>query len=204
MQEIQQRGSERCIDRCKTVGQLVDTVRALRQYNAELEQQASYDDLTGALRRNHFFELSRHQFNLSLRHQRVLSVLMLDTDHFKTINDTYGHEVGDRQLQRIATICRENLRTSDIFGRYGGEEFAITLPETGQAEACLVAERIRSSVEQFSMDDPEHGAIHCTVSIGLATLSHSHFQFGDLLHDADIQMYLAKQDGRNCVAWCDH
>ena len=196
------RGSKECSDRCDTVGELVDAVKDLRVRNALLQQEASHDDLTDTLRRNQFFELSERQFNLAHRHQRALSLLLLDADHFKSINDNYGHATGDEFLQRIADICRENLRTSDIFGRYGGEEFAITLPETALADGYIVAERIRRSIAGFTIDSNEHGPLNCTVSIGVATHSMAHRGFAELLHDADTAMLQAKQLGRNCVASC--
>ncbi len=201
MQEhLHNKDGEQCRDRCGTVDELINAVKELRVRNAILEQQANHDDLTETLRRNQFFELSERQFSLARRHQRPLCVLLLDADHFKSINDNYGHAIGDEVLQSIAGICRRNLRTSDIFGRYGGEEFAITLPETGLAEAAIVAERIRRSIEGFSISPTGHGPVNCTVSIGVAAHAPMHNTFAELLEDADARMLEAKRQGRNCIA----
>ena len=201
MQQLIERGSDECRDRCEAVTQLVDAVKDLRVRNALLEQQASHDDLTESLRRNQFFELSHRQHSLALRHRRPLSVLLLDADNFKTITDTYGHSAGDEVLQSIADICRNNLRSSDIFGRYGGEEFAITLPETALSEATIVAERIRHSVAETIHHRSEAGAIRCTVSLGVAALDLDSRQgFAELLQCADEQLLRAKEQGRNLVA----
>ena len=196
---LHKRGGEQCRERCDTVDELFNVIKELRLRNARLEQQASYDDLTDTLRRNQFFKLSEWQFNLARRHQRALSVLLLDADHFKSINDNYGHATGDEFLQRIADICRANLRTSDILGRYGDEEFAITLPETALADAAIVAERIRSSIAEFTISSTEHGPLNCTVSIGVAAHSMTLRDFSELLHDANAAMLQAKQLGHNCV-----
>jgi diguanylate cyclase (GGDEF)-like protein len=201
MQELVREGTAECRERCETVSELVGAVKDLRVRNALLEQQANHDDLTVSLRRNQFFELSQRQFSLAHRHQRPLSVLLLDADNFKAINDTYGHAIGDEVLQAIADTCRHNLRSSDIFGRYGGEEFAITLPETALAEAAVVAERIRSSIAEYTLHHSEHGPIRCTVSIGVATLDLVIRQgFDQLLQQADEMLLRAKGQGRNFVA----
>lgn len=188
-----------CHQRCEIVGDLVTAVEKLQLHNTLLERKASHDDLTATLRRNHFFELSSRQFNLARRHGRDLSVLLLDADHFKTINDGYGHAVGDEVLQRIAVICQEKLRSSDIFGRYGGEEFCITLPETAVTEACIVAERIRHSIATTPFSCAEGAELHCSVSIGVATQHSAHHDFLELINDADAAMLSAKRQGRNRV-----
>ncbi len=109
----------------------------------ELERQAHIDYLTGINNRRHFMMLANNELRRDKRHHHDLSLLMFDVDHFKAINDQYGHQVGDHVLQKLVTECREHLRTEDIFGRIGGEEFAVLLPETGIEAAIEVAERLR-------------------------------------------------------------
>jgi diguanylate cyclase (GGDEF)-like protein len=184
---------------CTTVEALTHTVRQLEQRYRSLQVEATHDDLTGALRRNHFFDLSRRQFNLALRHRRPLSLLLLDLDHFKRLNDEHGHGFGDAALRRVASLCQESLRETDIFGRYGGEEFAITLPETGQASARIVAERIRQKVTAQGLTTPNGNLLHCSVSIGLTAQHPSHSGLGELIEEADQAMYQAKSEGRNCI-----
>jgi diguanylate cyclase (GGDEF)-like protein len=127
----------------------------------------------------------------------MLSVLMLDIDHFKKINDTYGHPAGDAVIKRLAETCAQALRPSDIVGRYGGEEFIISLPETEEAEAKLVAERLRRSIAATTVATAR-GPIRLTVSIGIAT-SAEDVPLSDMIQRADAALYKAKERGRNRV-----
>jgi diguanylate cyclase (GGDEF)-like protein len=160
-------------------------------------QQALVDPLTGVLNRRSFMELSGREDARARRGGRMLSVLMLDIDHFKKINDTYGHPAGDGVIKRLAETCAQALRPSDIVGRYGGEEFIISLPETEEKEAQLVAERLRRSIADNAVSTVR-GPIRITVSIGLAT-SAEDVPLADIIQRADTALYQAKTGGRNRV-----
>lgn len=124
---------------------------------------------------------------------------MLDIDHFKTVNDTYGHAMGDTTLKTFAQTCQEELRTSDLFGRIGGEEFALLLMETDMGTACTVAERIRGRVEEMELFTKDARPMHITTSIGVAELRLKAETVSDLMIRADQALYNAKNLGRNRV-----
>ncbi len=168
---------------------------------SELERQARTDSLTGIYNRRYFYELATVEFARASRYQRALSVLMLDLDHFKCSNDSYGHSVGDRVLITLARLMRENLRSADIYGRYGGEEFIILMPETDLAHAMRVAERLRCCVEEQSIIDENGGEVVMTVSTGVVDLSlcPTCHNLDVLIDLADRSLYKAKQLGRNRV-----
>lgn len=165
----------------------------------ELEKQlARTDPLTGINNRRYLFELAEHEIEISSRYKQPLSVLMFDIDHFKKFNDTYGHKVGDLILKEVASIARNILRSADIIGRYGGEEFIILLPLTGADQAFALAERIRIAVEKMSVDT-DQGPTSVTLSIGIVErdLGRTRDTIEDLFHRADEAMYRAKGLGRN-------
>jgi diguanylate cyclase (GGDEF)-like protein len=168
------------------------------QLFTEIEALAATDPLTGVLNRRRFFDLGRNEFERARRYDLPLSALMLDVDHFKKFNDTYGHPIGDRLLCVIAERCQQELRQVDTLNRYGGEEFAILLPETGLSKAEVVAERLRQQIAQtaIAFNGERHGA---TISLGAATVDASCTSFEMLLERADQAMYAAKQAGRNRV-----
>jgi diguanylate cyclase (GGDEF)-like protein len=164
-----------------------------------LERRAYTDYLTGLANRRHFLEQAENELARTLRYGRELSILMLDLDHFKQVNDTYGHKVGDLVLKRLSELCRATLRDVDVVGRIGGEEFAVLLPETGTAQAMDTAERLRSSIAAAHVT-PESGLpVHFTVSFGVTTLSEKDTNIDILLNQADQALYRAKRDGRNRV-----
>ena len=164
----------------------------------ELENLATTDGLTRLYNRRHFMERAESEFERSRRYQRELSVLLLDADHFKNVNDTYGHEVGDRVLRVLANACRQCLRQLDVLGRYGGEEFVVLLPETPAALAFEAAERLRSQIQQLRI--PTHGDdVRITVSIGVATATSATESIAALINEADRALYEAKRSGRNHV-----
>lgn len=167
----------------------------------ELIRQAHTDYLTGISGRGYFMEQAELEFASARRYQNPLTLLMLDVDLFKNINDTYGHKAGDVTLQRLAKVCRETLREMDIIGRLGGEEFAILLPHTECEQACEAAERLRQVLAgtRVYLDDNE---LCFTVSIGLAGLDGHHGNIDALIHSADQALYQAKRAGRNqvCIA----
>ena len=124
---------------------------------------------------------------------------MLDVDNFKRVNDTYGHAVGDQVLQQIATIAGLTLRPSDLFGRLGGEEFALLLPETTGTAAVIAADRLRQEIVEHPMKIPGGGTIHVSASFGVAELSASISSLTGWLELADRMLYVAKSSGRNCT-----
>ena len=170
--------------------------------NAEqLEKLATIDSMTGLYNRWHFLALARAEWGRFQRYHRPLAVLMIDIDHFKTVNDRYGHAVGDEALTSVANACLEGKRASDIVGRLGGEEFAIVLPETDLGQARTVADRIcRNIAAQQLRTNGLHFQV--TVSIGFAAATVSMSGFEALLNAADQALYQAKSKGRNCtVSW---
>ncbi len=169
----------------------------LAEYEHRLLIESMTDPLTGLLNRRYFTELSRKEETRSRRHGLAFSVLMLDIDHFKRINDTYGHPVGDLAIKALADICAKALRPHDILARYGGEEFVLTLPHTEPDGANIVAERIRTMVEQLEIAT-EQGKVRFTVSVGISTYKNGK-AFEQVVERADQALYRAKQDGRNRV-----
>lgn len=173
-------------------------LRNAQMYN-EVRNQAQFDGLTKLYNRRHLDvrleeELLRHH-----RYMHELSVLILDLDYFKNINDTYGHEGGDIVLQEVGKMLTESVRTTDFAARYGGEEFAIILPQTSADQALVLAERIRVKIarRRFAMED---NFFNVTASIGIATLPPGAFKpKSDLLREADKALYTAKAKGRNQV-----
>ena len=173
---------------------LVRTAAALREATAQLEKLAATDPLTGIWNRRAFFEAFGIEFRRAQRYRRNLSVLMIDLDNFKLANDLGGHAYGDYVLAATAKLIRENLRESDMVGRYGGEEFAVVLPETDAEHAAPVAEKMRAAIEAFAFRrprSPEHREApdRFTVSVGSAALSPENREDLDsLLSRADIAL----------------
>jgi diguanylate cyclase (GGDEF)-like protein len=159
----------------------------------ELEHLANHDSLTDALTRRHMNEACRAELERCRRHGRSMALLMMDLDHFKTVNDTHGHQAGDRVLINFVAQVRALLRGPDQLGRFGGEEFMALLPETSREEAIHVAERIRELCARAGHDPS------CTVSIGITTNQKDNDSVDTLLARADAAMYRAKAKGRNRV-----
>ncbi|MFZ5426093.1 MAG: PAS domain S-box protein [Thermodesulfobacteriota bacterium] len=170
-----------------------------KQMEQELERLAYSDALTGLANRRHFMELAELELSRAVRYGNRLSILLMDVDHFKSINDTHGHHVGDLALQKLGGLCREKLRNIDTAGRIGGEEFAVLLPQTGGKEAVLTAERLRKAVAKAETPLGEGAFMRFTVSIGVATLGGTSEGIDALLERADKALYKAKRDGRNRV-----
>lgn len=161
---------------------------------------ASVDALTGLSNRGVFNLEIQREFDRARRYRRELSLVMFDIDHFKQFNDTYGHKVGDDVLRHIGRLTLQNCRTNDIPTRYGGEEFAIILPETPMERALIQAERLRKSILAFPMPTGET-AISVTVSVGLGMLEPEMVDPNELIESADRALYRAKESGRNQVCW---
>lgn len=168
----------------------------------ELRRLASTDSLTGALNRRHFMDLAEREQRRALRYQMPLSVFLMDIDLFKNINDTYGHAAGDDILKRLIKICRDTLREPDLVGRFGGEEFAVLLPQTGADGALQVAERLRRAVAATKITTGKK-TMRFTVSIGVASWQPDRGTIQDALSSADKALYAAKADGRNRVVLSD-
>jgi diguanylate cyclase (GGDEF)-like protein len=165
----------------------------------ELEELSTTDFLTGVFNRRYFMEIATTELKRHQRHAKITSILMLDIDHFKDVNDTYGHSVGDQALRHLVKICRDNLREEDIFARYGGEEFCALLPETDASTAKEVAERLRYNIESTPMELDEQ-LLHLSVSIGLSGIdARQETDIEPWLERADQAMYRAKEQGRNRV-----
>jgi diguanylate cyclase (GGDEF)-like protein len=165
----------------------------------EVQRLAITDGLTGTYNRRHFFELAEREMERGRRYGHSVSGIMLDIDHFKQVNDTYGHAIGDQVLRIVAERCSEGIREIDILGRYGGEEFAIILPATGLSGAYSMAERLRRCVADVPALT-ERGDLAVTISLGVASSAEGDEGVTALLNRADAAMYEAKQAGRNRVA----
>lgn len=164
-----------------------------------MEELANKDPLTGCFNRRYFNQVGEMEYHRSVRFRHPLSIIMIDIDHFKNINDQYGHPCGDRIISGIAEICQESIRVIDTFARLGGEEFAVILPETDNEPACDVASRLRQRIEQLSFDLEDKEAIKVTVSLGVASLVQTDDNLSNVISRADDALYHAKKDGRNCV-----
>jgi diguanylate cyclase (GGDEF)-like protein/PAS domain S-box-containing protein len=176
----------------------LNDVSQRKQLEAELLQQANTDGLTGTSNRRHFLNQAEQEIRRSRRFARPMSVLMMDVDHFKKINDNHGHAVGDAVLQSVVKRALESLRQSDFLGRIGGEEFAVILPETDLNAATEAAERLRVHIAERALV-AERAAIPVTTSIGVAQLAATDGTIDDVLHRADTALYRAKHNGRNRV-----
>jgi diguanylate cyclase (GGDEF)-like protein len=174
---------------------LTDLERAKEQLN----YLATIDPLTNTFNRRHFMELSERRIKRTHTTNGHASFLFFDLDHFKMINDAHGHIIGDQILHGIAQICMQHLRSDDILGRFGGEEFVILLPETKLKDAYNIAERLRLIIAETPIET-EIGPIRTTISIGVALMDKSNtVTIDQLISRADRAMYLAKQAGRNRV-----
>ena len=171
----------------------------LRGYQRRLENMATKDKLTGAASRQVFDVLFNRSVKMAERKKYPLSLILIDIDYFKKINDTYGHQAGDNVLQQIADIIKKSIRGSDYAARFGGEEFMVILPETESTKAVELAERIRKTLENEIIPISEQESIHVTTSIGIAT-SHKNITTQTLMKSVDEALYKAKDNGRNQVS----
>ena len=166
--------------------------------NLILEKLSNIDYLTGINNRRYFMMLFEKEFSRSLRYNRSLSFIIFDIDHFKLVNDTYGHQIGDDVLTDVVDLISKNLRKHDIFGRYGGEEFTLLLPETDYKGALLVAERHRRRIEnnRFGGDNK----FQVTISAGITSYPEENYDtLDEMIIKADESLYYAKNTGRNKV-----
>jgi diguanylate cyclase (GGDEF)-like protein len=169
----------------------------------ELQRLATTDMLTGMANRRSFLEVAEAAFQRARESHAPLTVLMLDLDHFKSINDRFGHLEGDRVLAEFAQATKHQLRASDTVGRLGGEEFGLLLPSTTPAEGADIATRILEAIRALELTDSNGQPYRITTSMGLGTLSPGDRSLHDLLDRADQALYLAKHRGRNQLAVLD-
>lgn len=174
-------------------------IRERKAMELELQKLANTDTLTGLNNRRHFYELANTELARTRRFKTPLSLLMIDIDHFKIINDTHGHAMGDTVLQHLANLMKSSLRGMDITARLGGEEFAILLPHTASAQATELAEKIRQKIAGESMPNPQGNDVKFTVSIGVDEWREGDTDLDTLIKRCDIAMYQAKNSGRNRV-----
>lgn len=170
----------------------------IERLNDELEAVSRTDGLTQLYNRRYWQEQFEREYKRTLRSDDLSTVIMLDIDHFKAVNDTYGHQAGDAVIQSLADVVRLTIRETDYAGRYGGEEFAILLPDTSVKSALMVAERLRKTAEKSTVTH-EGREISYTISIGAAQFSANHPTALAWLERADQALYAAKEGGRNQV-----
>lgn len=166
--------------------------------NKQLQNLANLDPLTGVWNSRAYYALSDKLFRLAKRNKATCATLFIDLDHFKDVNDRFGHEMGDHVLQAVSECLARNIRKSDLLGRVGGEEFVVFLPDTDKAGAIELAEKLRASVAQLPAFSSE-GIAPVSVSIGVAQSSPEDLDTSAMQHRADQAMYVAKRNGRNQV-----
>ncbi len=178
--------------------QLVEEIAHRKSLEAQLRSVAERDGLTGLVSRGHFMERARELLQRAQFDRSPFSLFMIDVDHFKAINDTWGHRQGDSVLQAIAETCMHSLRPQDVIGRFGGEEFIVALPDTHPKDAQMVAERLQQKVSELTVMEavPDH---RLTVTIGIAGVLDEATDLDALIHQADQALYAGKHGGRNRV-----
>ena len=182
----------------------LDEITDLRQQIDELSELVSTDALTGLFNFRHFKTVLQAEMDRSKRSGIPTSLVLVDLDHFKAVNDTYGHEIGNQALQHLADILKGEVRTTDIVCRYGGEEFAMIFPETHLNLAVKVADRIREEIASNPVP-LEDGEINLTASMGASVyMKTSVLDLEDFVDSVDKYLYEAKQSGRNCICHIDY
>ncbi|GAB3372408.1 diguanylate cyclase [Spongiibacter taiwanensis] len=179
--------------------ELQTKTRALTQANEELSHLSTIDALTGARNRRYFYEFAEAEQSRALRHQLPLCLVMLDIDHFKRINDVYGHATGDTVLTTFAKHMGQLIRSGDCLARLGGEEFAILLPHTQPEEAHHLAQRFTAQIAKLSIETPDDTPLSITISCGVTQVLPEDTNIDQALKRADDAMYIAKGEGRNRV-----
>jgi len=173
-------------------------IRSIQLEHKLAEQLAAHDPLTGLDNRRSFMEKAQPAWSTAQRNQRELSMIVLDLDHFKSINDRHGHAMGDKALVITAGILADSARDGDIVARWGGEEFLLLLPETKLEAALVMAERLQKLIAEIRLPSPD-GEIMFTASFGVAHRTR-HENLDSLIADADGQLYRAKEKGRNRIS----
>jgi diguanylate cyclase (GGDEF)-like protein len=171
-------------------------ISTVNLFQSKLEAMAIIDELTGLFNRRRFYNLFQREIAYAKRYEQPLSLLMVDIDHFKKVNDQYGHPAGDRVLKKAAELMRQEVRAVDVVGRWGGEEFVILLHKTDPQQAFVTAERLRESIAAAEFDTGKK-IIHVTISLGIAGADYCNLDMEEMIKQADQAMYRAKQEGRN-------
>jgi diguanylate cyclase (GGDEF)-like protein len=167
----------------------------------EVEKLSTTDPLTGLNNRRYFNEAAQKLFNLSIRYKRSLSAFMLDIDYFKKVNDTYGHDIGDEVLRRVAQTCQRLMRVTDLSARYGGEEFCFLFPETNSRGAFIIAEKLRKAIAKMEIE-VNGQTFSITASLGVSECDHKEDSLEQLIKRSDQALYEAKRKGRDrAVVW---
>jgi diguanylate cyclase (GGDEF)-like protein len=180
-----------------------ETERSLSAVKEEMVRLAHTDSLTGLHNRRFFMQRLDEEIERVRRHGGSLSVLIFDLDHFKKVNDTHGHDMGDHVLKSVADASMDIKRITDVAARVGGEEFALLLPETNQDGAMKLAHRLRAAIEAVSTPRTDRSSVEITASVGVATVSQSSKDVENVLRHADEALYKAKHLGRNTVCYAD-
>ena len=162
--------------------------------------QSITDTLTGLYNLRHVLDMGERIFEQAKKNQNSIAILIFDIDYFKLVNDTFGHSTGDSVLRKLADICRQFVRETDLLARYGGEEFVVILPNTHLIRAMEIAERLRIGVETTAFDDGRGNTVHITISVGIACENNQELSFDAALKNADKALYQAKHEGRNRIA----
>jgi len=178
---------------------VAERTRQLEEANESLQHLATVDPLTGAWNRRHFRELAENEMDRAARYGRPLTVAMLDVDHFKAVNDEHGHTAGDAVLADVVARLRERLRSVDLLGRYGGEEFALVLPETDPDAALAAAERLRRAVAAAPVMLADGTTLEVTISLGVTRVTAEDGALDGPINRADAALYAAKAAGRDRV-----
>ena len=186
-------------ERPREMALVLRDITELTRIKQEMERLAHTDFLTGLANRRYFMQRLHEETERVKRGHQPMSVLLLDMDSFKRINDTHGHDVGDRVLQVIASVTKEVKRVSDVAARIGGEEFAMLLPDTDRDGAIKLAQRLRRTINEQVIAAAKGALIQVTASIGVATMSHADHGLDHILTHADRALYRAKDSGRNQV-----
>ncbi|MDD5329555.1 MAG: bifunctional diguanylate cyclase/phosphodiesterase [Sulfuricella sp.] len=182
-----------------TLLNVVGSIKAIHKYTRDLEYYATRDPLTNLYNQRLFWELFEYEIGRAGRHGYKFSLLVLDLDNFKSVNDTYGHSFGDKFLQEVAVALREVLRTEDILARYGGDEFVAILPETGAQEAAMAAKRALDAISAMAVVSPDGTVVKGSVSVGIGVYPDHATMQKDLFLFADNMMYKAKTEGKNRI-----
>lgn len=190
---------------CIIVYDVTDTVvnaKALEKANAKLVELSVTDRLTKLFNRGHWEECLQREYTRCRRYQSVCSLMMFDIDHFKKVNDTYGHMAGDYVIQKTADVLRSIARGTDVIGRYGGEEYGVILVDTNAEQAKLMGERLRKAIEEVTVSYEGHD-IKYTISAGVSEYKEELSDHKQWIEEADQGLYQSKRSGRNCVSIFD-
>jgi diguanylate cyclase (GGDEF)-like protein len=179
---------------------VIQDITERKELELRLAQEAHTDALTGCANRRYFHKAADAELARVRRYGGELAAFMIDLDHFKSVNDGYGHHVGDLVLQKLVQVCRDTLREEDVIGRLGGEEFGVLLPQTGRKTALEVAERLCRAVAAAEVPLDEQAPVRFTISVGVTTLAPEDPGMDMVLDRADKALYEAKTAGRNRVA----